>query len=263
MRRVDRLTGSCHRLGAPPRATFPGAATVGIVAGQGATADPAPDAQEPGKRAAGREAAELVRAGMRVGLGTGSTVHWTIVALGERSVRDVVYVATSKGTEQLARAFGLPLVPPDEAGHLDLAVDGADEVDPRWNLVKGGGGALAREKVVAEMADRFVVVVDETKLVPQLGAFGLPVETLDFAPGVVAERLRRLGANRVTRLDARSDNGNPLLRAWFGAIADPAEFAARLGAVPGIVEHGLFLAPTVSEVLVGSADGRVLSRTRA
>ena len=148
------------------------------------------------KEAAGRRAAELVEAGMRVGLGTGTTVHWTIVALGERRLADLVCVATSSGTERLARSVGLRLVPPDDAGRLDLAVDGADEVDAHWNLVKGGGGALAREKVVAEMADRFLVVVDGSKVVTRLGAFGLPVEALAFAPGVVAARLRSLGAAR-------------------------------------------------------------------
>ena len=199
---------------------------------------------------------------MRVGLGTGTTVHWTIVALGARRLAELVCVATSSGTERLARSVGLRLVPPDDAGQLDLAVDGADEVDAHWNLVKGGGGALAREKVVAEMADRFVVVVDGSKVVTRLGAFGLPVEALAFAPGVVAARLRSLGATRVERRPEPSDNGNPLLRAYFGAIADPAELAAQLGGVPGVVEHGLFLGPTVSQVIVAHADGRVDTLTR-
>lgn len=214
-------------------------------------------AQDAAKRAAGRRAADQVESGMRLGLGTGSTVHWTIVALGERRLDDLTCVATSSGTERLARSVGLHLVAPDDAGRLDLAVDGADEVDLAGNLVKGGGGALTREKIVAEMADRFVVVVDESKVVARLGAFGLPVEALAFAPGVVAARLRALGAARVERRGAPSDNGNPLLRADFGPIEDPAALAGRLAAVPGVVEHGLFLAPTVAEVLVAHADGRV------
>jgi len=107
-----------------------------------------------------------------------------------------------------------------------------------------------------------VVVVDDATVVARLGAFGVPVETLDFAPGVVAARLRGLGAARVDREPSRSDNGNPLLRAWFGPIDDPAGLAARLGALPGVVEHGLFLASTVAEVLVGSADGDVRTLTR-
>ena len=209
------------------------------------------------KEAAGRAAAALVAPGMRVGLGTGSTVRWTIVALGERRLPGVTCVATSSGTERLATSVGLRLVPADEAARLDVAIDGADEVDPDWNLVKGGGGALAREKIVAEMADRFVVVVDESKLVERLGAFGLPVEALAFAPGVVARRLQALGAQRVEHGDEPSDNGNPLLRAHFGPLEDPEGLAAQLSAVPGVVEHGLFLSPTVSDVIVARLDGRV------
>jgi ribose 5-phosphate isomerase A len=216
-----------------------------------------PIGPEAAKEAAGRRAAELVEPGMRVGLGTGSTVHWTIVALGERRLPDVVCVATSSGTERLATSVGLHLVPPDDVGRLDLAVDGADEVDSDRNLVKGGGGALTREKIVAEMADRFVVVVDESKLVGRLGAFGLPVEALAFAPGVVAHRLRALGAARVDRGDEPSDNANPLLRAYFGPLEHPEGLAAQLSAVPGVVEHGLFLSPTVSDVIVARRDGRV------
>jgi ribose 5-phosphate isomerase A len=209
------------------------------------------------KEAAGRRAAALVEPGMRVGLGTGSTVRWTIVALGQRQPPGVVCVASSSATERLAESVGLRLVPPDEVGRVDVAVDGADEVDPGWNLVKGGGGALTREKIVAEMADRFVVVVDDAKLVARLGAFGLPVEALAFAPGVVAERLGALGARRVERRPEPSDNGNPLLRAYFGDIDDPPALAGRLAAVPGVVEHGLFLGTTVSDVIVARLDGRV------
>src|SRR5690606_35799589 len=131
------------------------------------------------------------------------------------------------------------------AGRLDITIDGADEVDPAANLTKGGGGAHTREKIVAAMADRFVVVVDDSKLVPALGPFGTPLEVLDFAPGVVAGAVRRLGASRVDRLEERSDNGNVLLRAWFPSIGDPADLAAALAAVPGVVEHGIFLGTTV------------------
>jgi ribose 5-phosphate isomerase A len=212
------------------------------------------------KQRVGRHAAALVADGMSVGLGTGSTVHWTIVALGERRPA-VRCVATSSGTEALARSVGLDVRPPDEVARLDVAIDGADEVDPVGNLVKGGGGAHTREKLVAEMADQFVVVVDGTKLVPELGAFGVPVEVLDFAPGVVAARLLGLGAVAVDPVAGRSDNGNLLFRARFGPIADPGDLARALAAVPGLVEHGLFLADTVDTVLVATADGRVEERT--
>ena len=206
------------------------------------------------KEAAGRKAAEYVRDGMRVGLGTGSTVHFTIVALGERHP-DITCVATSERTAALATELKLKVVAPDDALRLDLAIDGADEVDARFNLIKGGGGAHTREKIVAGMAARFIVVVDEGKLVETLGAFGLPLEVLPFAPAVVAEQVRALGAAAVTRRAAPSDNGNPLFDADFGRIADPAALAARLAAIPGLVEHGLFLAPMVERVIVAGAAG--------
>jgi ribose 5-phosphate isomerase A len=217
--------------------------------------------QDQAKEAAGRHAATYVEDGMRVGLGTGSTVHWTIVALGERRP-DVVCTATSVQTHELATSLGLRVVTPDEVGALDLAVDGADEVDPACFLTKGGGGALTREKIVAQMAPRFVVVVDESKLVDHLGPFGTPVEVLDFAPGVVAARLRALGATDVTTRPARSDNGNLLVDAHFGTIRDPAALAGELSQVPGIVEHGIFPATMVERVVIARADGSVDERVR-
>jgi ribose 5-phosphate isomerase A len=203
------------------------------------------------KEAAGRAAAALVRPGQRVGLGTGSTVHWTVVALGERAHElDVTCVATSHRTAELAARLGLRLVTPDDAGRLDLTIDGADEVDPAANLTKGGGGAHTREKIVAAMSARFVVVVDSSKLVERLGPFGTPLEVLDFAPATVARAVRALGATRIERLGGRSDNGNLLLRAHFPPIADPPGLAVALQAVPGIVEHGIFPASMVDEVIV-------------
>lgn len=206
------------------------------------------------KELAGRRAAEYVTDGMRVGLGTGSTVHFTILALGERRP-DIVCAATSERTRTLAGDLGLRVVPPDELLQLDLAIDGADEVDARFNLIKGGGGAHLREKIIANMARRFIVVVDEVKLVDTLGAFPLPLEVLPFAPAVVAEQVRALGAQAVTTRAARSDNGNLLMDAAFARIADPAALAARLAAIPGLIEHGLFLADMVERVVVAGADG--------
>ena len=208
------------------------------------------------KEAAGRAAAALVEPGMRVGLGTGSTVHWTIVALGERTAElGLTCVATSQRTHDLASGLGLRVVTPDEAGHLDITIDGADEVDGAANLTKGGGGAHTREKIVAAMADRFVVVVDSTKLVGRLGPFGTPLEVLDFAPAVVAHAVEALGAGRVEVSEQRSDNGNVLLRAYFGPIEEPAALAASLAAVAGIVEHGIFLGTTVDDVFVADVAG--------
>jgi ribose 5-phosphate isomerase A len=219
------------------------------------------DAAAAAKEVAGRLAAGLVEDGMRVGLGTGSTVHFTIVALGERAA-DIVCTATSIRTHELATSLGLRVVSPDEIGHLDLAIDGADEVDAALNLTKGGGGAHLREKVVAAMADRFVVVVDESKVVPALGPFGTPIEVSDFAPEVVAAAVRGLGAERVTYRDGRSDNGNLIGDAHFGAIADPPALAACLASVPGLLEHGIFPGEMVERVLVAGADGSVRTLMR-
>ncbi len=210
--------------------------------------------QDAAKEEAGRRAAHYVEDGMRVGLGTGSTVHWSIVALGERKP-DIVCASTSERTTELAKSLGLAVVPPDEIGSLDVALDGADEVDPALNLVKGGGGAHTREKIVAAMAARFIVVVDESKLVETLGAFGLPLEVLPFAPGVVAGRVRALGAAEVTTRDAPSDNGNLIMDARFETIPRPVELAHQLSGIPGLVEHGIFPAAMVERVVVAGAGG--------
>ena len=212
------------------------------------------DAQTRAKEEAGRHAAGYVADGMRVGLGTGSTVYWTIVELGDRQL-DIVCTATSVQTHDLATSLGLRVVSPDEIGSLDIAIDGADEVDPTFNLTKGGGAAHTREKIVAAMASRFIVVVDESKMVPALGPFGTPLEVLDFAPAVVANAVRALGATQVETRGPRSDNGNLVMDARFGTIADPPALAAALAATPGIVEHGIFLGSTVERVVIAGTDG--------
>jgi ribose 5-phosphate isomerase A len=209
--------------------------------------------QDQAKERAGRHAASYVTDGMRVGLGTGSTVHWTIVDLGERAL-DITCTATSIQTHELGTSLGLRMVAPDEIGTLDIAIDGADEVDPALNLTKGGGGAHTREKLVAQMAPRFIVVVDESKIVPALGPFGTPLEVLTFAPGVVASRVEALGATSVTTRDAPSDNGNLIMDAHFGTIEHPAALARELADVPGIVEHGIFLSPMVERVVVAGTE---------
>lgn len=219
-------------------------------------------AQEAAKEATGREAATFVESGMRVGLGSGSTVRFTTIALGEAGL-DIRCTATSVATEELARDVGLEVVTPDQIGALDIAVDGADEVDPRFNLTKGGGGAHTREKLVAQMSPRFIVVVDESKLVDHLGAFGTPLEVLDFAPGVVSARVEALGSDELTTRDERSDNGNLLMDAHFDAIDDPEALARQLAAIPGIVEHGLFPASMVERVIVGADDGSVRELPRS
>jgi ribose 5-phosphate isomerase A len=206
------------------------------------------------KEAAGRHAASLVTTGMRVGLGTGSTVHFTIEALAEAHL-EISCAATSTQTEELARSLGLHVTEPDHLGRLDIAIDGADEVSADFHLTKGGGGAHTREKIVAAMADRFVVVVDESKLVDRLGPFGTPVEVLDFAPGVITSSLMGLGAKDVSVRAGRSDNGNLLLDAHFGEIDDPDALAAALVAIPGVVDHGIFPASMVERVVVAGTGG--------
>jgi ribose 5-phosphate isomerase A len=219
------------------------------------------DSREEAKQAAGRFAAGLVQDGMRVGLGTGSTAHWLIVALAERRL-DITCTATSVRSEELARSLGLTVLAADDIATLDIAIDGADEIDPEFNLVKGGGGAHLREKIIAQMATRFVVVADESKLVGRLGAFGVPLEVVDFAPGVVAGRVSALGAAAVTTREARSDNGNLLMDAHFPNVDDPATLARALEEIPGVVEHGIFLADTVDGVVIARADGSVREMVR-
>ncbi len=212
--------------------------------------------QQQAKEIAGRAGAALVKDGMRVGLGTGSTVHFTLVALGEGKP-DIRCVATSSGTEKLAAQEGLVVVSPGTLGELDIGIDGADEIDKNLNLIKGGGGALTREKVVAAMCQRWIVVADDSKLVTTLGKHPLPIEVVDFAADIVAKRLKDLGAQQIDRRPSLSDNGNPILDAHFGVIDDPAALSRTLDAMPGIVEHGIFLSELVDTVLVGKPDGRV------
>jgi ribose 5-phosphate isomerase A len=205
------------------------------------------------KRAAAEAAAELVPDGARVGLGTGSTVAFMLPALARRGLA-LRCVATSPATERLAEELGLAVEPLDAVGALDVAIDGADQVDPaRW-LVKGGGAAHTREKIVAAAADRFIVIADASKVVDALGP-PIPLEILRFGAETT---LRRLGPAALRDVDPSPD-GN-LIADYTGAVGDPAELAARLSAVPGVVEHGLFAPELVSEVVVGFADGSVKRR---
>lgn len=208
------------------------------------------------KRVTGRRAADLVEDGMRVGLGTGTTVRYTIEALADREL-DITCVPTSIDTDRLGRRLGLRITDPDAVPSLDIDIDGADEVDPQLNLVKGGGGAHFRERLVAEMADRFVVVVDESKLVDRLGAFGVPAEVMDFGQDVVARRIRSEGAAEVVVRPTTSDNGNLILDADFGLLDDPLALAERLTRITGLIAHGIFPGSMVSEVLVAKDDGSI------
>jgi len=205
-------------------------------------------AQEKEKEMAGRAAAELVRDGDIVGLGTGSTAYFAVVALGERvkAGLKIVGIPTSVATEELARQLGIPLTTLDEHPEIDITIDGADEIDPHLNLIKGGGGALLREKVVASVTKKMVVVGDSSKLVAALGKFPLPVEIIPFARPVVGKKLTSLGAIPKLRLKPdgqpfTTDNGNYILDASFGEISDPPAIARSLSDTPGVVEHGLFI----------------------
>lgn len=216
------------------------------------------DPHEAEKRVAAEEAvAEVValaREGrVRVGLGTGSTARWFVRALARRGL-DATCVATSPDTQRLARSLGLRVDPFEELERLDVAVDGADQVAPDLWLVKGGGGAHTREKVVAAAAERFVVVVSADKLVERLGP-PVPVEVLRYGLAATLRRLSWLGRVEL-RQGAPTPEGNLVADLWVPSF-DPFELARTLDAIPGVVEHGLFPRDLVDLVLVGRPDGRV------
>ena len=221
------------------------------------TADPHVDAN---KRVAAEAAVSEIEAGMIVGLGTGSTAAFAISALGRRVAAGlaVTAVATSHATELAARAAGITIVPFADIDHVGLAIDGADEIDPQFRAIKGGGGALLREKIVAASARRMICIVDDSKSVAQLSR-PLPIEVLPFARSYVSAMIAALGGDPRLRVDSTgtpilSDQANILIDCAFGPIANPSTLAAALDAIPGILGHGLFL-DEVDTVLVGTAHG--------
>jgi ribose 5-phosphate isomerase A len=208
------------------------------------------------KRAAARAAAELVEDGMRVGLGTGSTVAHLLPAIADRGCKGLRCVATSPATDVAARALGLTVEALDKVGQLDIAIDGADQIDARGWLVKGGGGAHTREKIVAASATRFVVIASAGKAVAQL-APPVPLELVRFG----AQRtLLALAPARLRGAEESPDGG--LIADYLGPVGDPRELAARLSATPGVVEHGLFAPELVSLILIGG-EGAVERRAGA
>ncbi|MBU8895267.1 ribose-5-phosphate isomerase RpiA [Corallococcus sp. M34] len=219
------------------------------------------------KREAAERAVELIQPGMVVGLGTGSTAAFAVrrlaVLRAEGHLLDVVGVPTSIETERLARELGVPLTTLEARPEVDLTLDGADEVAPDFSLIKGAGGAMLREKVVAQASRREVIVVDAAKLSPCLGTRArVPVEVVPMALRVEARFLESLGAQAVPRVGADgalflTDQGNPVLDCAFGPIAQPVELAARLDARAGILAHGLFLG-LATDVVVAGPDGVVL-----
>jgi len=201
------------------------------------------------KRAAAEAAAELVESGMKVGLGTGSTVAHLLPAIAARGLSGLRCASTSPETERAAVALGLDVEPLDALGELDIAIDGADQVDREGWLIKGGGGAHTREKIVAAAARRFVVIVSAEKPVPALSA-PVPLELLAFG---VQHTLALLSPARLREVPPSPDGG--LIADYLGPVDDPARLARRLGATPGVVGHGLFEPELVSLVLIGEDDG--------
>jgi ribose 5-phosphate isomerase A len=201
------------------------------------------------KRAAARAAAELVEDGMRVGLGTGSTVAHLLPAIAERDLAELRCAATSPATEVAARALGLSVHPLDELGELDVAIDGADQIDPRGWLVKGGGGAHTREKIVASAARRFVVIASAEKAVAELSS-PVPLELVAFG---VQRTLALLDRARLRDVAPSPDRG--LIADYLGPVGDPRELSAKLSGSPGVVEHGLFAPELVSLVLIATDHG--------
>jgi ribose 5-phosphate isomerase A len=208
------------------------------------------------KRAAATAAAELIEDGMRVGLGTGSTVAYLLPAIAARGCTGLRCVATSPATETAARALGLNVEALDEVGELDIAIDGADQIDPQGWLVKGGGGAHTREKIVAAAARRFVVIASANKAVPELSS-PVPLELVPFGVG---RTLLRVDPAQLRDVAPSPDGG--LIADYLGAVGDPGELAARLSATPGVVEHGLFAPEMVSLILI-AGEGAVERRTGA
>ncbi|MEK8127827.1 ribose-5-phosphate isomerase RpiA [Paenibacillus filicis] len=216
------------------------------------------------KRAAAEKAVAYIHDGMVVGLGTGTTAYWAIQQIGKR-VQEGLHIraiATSSHSESLARELGIPIVSFSEIDGIDLTIDGADEVDLAWNVTKGGGGALLREKIVASASKRLVIIVDESKLAPQLGRFPLPVEIVKFGHEWTLKRLASLGCQATLRTFSSgdgpyiTDNGNYIADCAFGRITNPQILHEQINQIPGVVDNGLFIGMAGS-VVVGYRDGSV------
>ena len=209
------------------------------------------------KQMAAKAAVEHVQDGMIVGLGTGSTASPAIQLIGERGLK-IRGVPTSEASAELARSLGIPLLTLADVTRIDLTIDGADEIDPQGNLIKGGGGALLREKVVASITCHQIIIADKSKDVPVLGRFPLPIEVVPFATPLIRHQIRELGCVPVLRQrDGKTfvtDNGNYILDCAFGKIEAPAALDAALQRLPGIVEDGLFVGLT-HRIIVASEDG--------
>ncbi len=211
------------------------------------------------KRRAARAAIEHVEPGTVIGVGTGSTANHFIDALAEIKGRIEGAVASSRATEERLRAHGIPVLDLNDVGELPLYVDGADEANRHLQLIKGGGGALTREKIVAAASRRFVCIADESKLVDVLGEFPLPVEVIPMARSLVARRLAALGGQPVLREGFVTDNGNQILDVRNFRILEPAKMESEINDIPGVVTVGIFALRPADLLILGTADGvRVL-----
>ena len=215
------------------------------------------------KKVVGEAAVEFIEDGMTVGLGTGSTAYWAIMKIGERVKEGlkITAIATSKESESLAERQNIPLATFSQRNRLDITIDGADEVDRDLNLIKGGGGALLREKIIASASDKLLILVDETKLVKRLGQSPLPVEVVPFGMESTREKIKNLGCEANLRFTEKqqgfiTDNGNYIIDCAFRSIHDPKLLSQNLSQIPGVVENGLFMGLT-HKVLVGRNSGRV------
>ncbi len=214
------------------------------------------------KKQAAYKAVDYVQSGMKVGLGSGSTAIWVTRRIGELlksgDLTDIVGVPSSVRTEEEAVAVGVPLTSLGETPRLDIAIDGADEIDPKLNLIKGGGGALLREKIVAQASDRFIIVADSSKQVATLGKFALPVEVVTFAYKATLAFLEALAGKAELRTgdDGHpfiTDQGNYIIDCHFGAIDDPQALGLTLADRAGIVEHGLFIGMAEEAIVAGES----------
>jgi ribose 5-phosphate isomerase A len=221
------------------------------------------------KAAAARASLRFVQDGNIVGLGTGSTAARAVRFLGERvhAGLKIRGIPTSVKTQELAASLGIPLTTLDDFQQIDVDIDGADEFDPQLHLIKGGGGALLREKIIASASRQVIIIADSSKQVAVLGKFPLPVEVIPFAQRLVAKRIAALGATVKLRQDAKgnpfvSDEGHHILDCSFGKIPDPPVLARQLSDMPGVVEHGLFI-DLATVVLVAKGDNVTELRRRA
>ena len=220
------------------------------------------------KKLAGERAAAYVEDGMVVGLGTGSTAFFAIQKLGQRITEglDICGIPTSEQSRIQAESENIPLIGFDKVTRIDLTIDGADEFDPYFNLIKGGGGALLREKIVASLSDREIIVADESKTVAHLGAFPLPVEVIPFGWQAIQRQLVDLEDCHPTLRNAQdntpfvTDNGNYIIDCDFGRIDDPPTLEKKINALCGVVECGLFIGLT-DRIIIGKTDGTIEERT--